>query len=213
MSSNRNLAPSERARVRRMPERAHYDAAAIEAILDEALSCTIAFQWEESVHAMTTAHWREGSNLYVHGAKASRMLKALVEGQACVTVSLIDGLVFARSGFNHSMNYRSVVAYGRFEPVDDPADKLRHLKGFMDKLAPGRWEQLRPATPKELNATTVLRLPLDEASAKIRAWGPKDDEEDLGWPVWAGVVPLGVLRGEPQTEPDSAVRTAPPGFV
>jgi len=209
MTSNRHLAPSDRARVRRMPERAHYDASTIEAIVDEALSCTIAFQWEGSVHAMTTAHWREGAHLYVHGAKASRMMKALVEGQACVTVSLIDGLVLARSGFNHSMNYRAVVAYGQFERIDARADKLRHLEAFIDKLAPGRWAQLRPATVKELNATTVLRLPLDEASAKVRAWGPKDDEEDLGWPVWAGVVPLGVVRGEPQTDPRSAVRTPP----
>lgn len=209
MTSNRHLAPSPRTRVRRLPDRAHYDAATVAAILDEALSCSIAFQWEGSVHAMTTAHWREGDHLYVHGAKASRMMKALAAGQACVTVSLIDGLVMARSGFNHSMNYRAVVAYGQFEPVEARADKLRHLEAFIEKLAPGRWAQLRPATTKELNATTVLRLPLNEASAKIRAWGAKDDTDDLAWPVWAGVVPLALTRGVPETDPQSAVTTPP----
>ena len=212
MGVKRSAAPSARTRVRRLPARAHYDAQAVHAIVDEALSCTIAFEWEGSVHAIPTAHWREGAHLYVHGAKASRMLKALPEVQACVSISLIDGLVLARSAFNHSMNYRAVVAYGRFERVDDPAEKLRSLEAFMDRIAPGRWAQLRPATRKELNATTVLRLPLDEASAKIRAWGPKDDAGDLDWPVWAGVVPLELARQTPRTDPDSAVKTVPEGL-
>lgn len=203
------MPPSSRTRVRRLPDRAHYDAQAVHAIVDEALSCTIAFQWEGSVHAIPTAHWREGDHLYVHGAKASRMLKALAEVQACVSITLLDGLVMARSAFNHSMNYRAVVAYGRFERVDDPAARLRSLEAFMERIAPGRWAQLRPVTRKELNATTVLRLPLDEASAKIRAWGPKDDAEDLGWPVWAGVLPLELARLAPRTEPDSAVKDIP----
>lgn len=202
-------APSARTRVRRLPARAHYDAQAVHAIVDEALSCTVAFAWEGSVHAIPTAHWRAGDRLYVHGAKAARMMKALPEVQACVSISLIDGLVLARSAFNHSMNYRAVVAYGRFERVDDPAEKLRSLEVFMDRIAPGRWAQLRPATRKEPNATTVLRLPLDEASAKIRAWGPKDDAGDLDWPVWAGVVPLEIARLAAQTERDSVVKAVP----
>ena len=205
-------APSARTRVRRLPARAHYDAQAIHAIVDEALSCTIAFAWEGSVHAIPTAHWREGKHLYVHGAKASRMMKALPEVQACVSISLIDGLVLARSAFNHSMNYRAVVAYGRFEQVDDPAEKLRSLESFVERIAPGRWAQLRPATRKELNATTVLRLALDEASAKIRAWGPKDEAGDLDWPVWAGVLPLEIARRAPRTEADSAVVSPPAGL-
>ncbi|MBB5273398.1 pyridoxamine 5'-phosphate oxidase family protein [Quisquiliibacterium transsilvanicum] len=205
----RSAAPSARTRVRRLPARAHYDAQAVHAIVDEALSCTIAFEWEGSAHAIPTAHWREGNHLYVHGAKASRTMKALPEVQACVSISLIDGLVLARSAFNHSMNYRAVVAYGRFERVDDPAAKLRSLEAFMERIAPGRWAQLRPVTRKELDATTVLRLALDEASAKIRAWGPKDDAEDLGWPVWAGVLPLEIARLAPRTEADSAVQEAP----
>lgn len=207
--ANRPAAPSPRTRVRRLPDRAHYDAQAVHAIVDEALSCTIAFEWEGSVHAIPTAHWREGDHLYVHGAKASRMLKALAEVPACVSITLLDGLVMARSAFNHSMNYRAVVAYGRFERVEDTAAKLRGLEAFMDRIAPGRWAQLRPVTRKELNATTVLRLPLSEASAKIRAWGPKDDAEDLGWPVWAGVLPLELARLAPRTEPDSAVKDIP----
>lgn len=202
-------APSPRTRVRRLPDRGHYDRATVDAIVDEALTCTVAFQWEGGVHAITTAHWREGDHLYVHGAKASRMLKALPDADACVNISLVDGLVFARCGFNHSMNYRSVVVYGRFETVDDPARKLDSLHAFMDKLSPGRWDTLRPTTKKELNATTVLRMSLAEASAKIRAWGAKDDDADLDWPVWAGVVPLRVARGRAETDPRSAVPTPP----
>lgn len=202
-------APSARTRIRRLPERGHYDAATIAAILDEALVCTVAFPWDGGVHAITTAHWREGDHLYVHGAKASRMLKALPGADACVTVSLLDGLVYARSAFNHSMNYRAVVAYGRFEPVTAPGEKRARLRAFMDKLAPGRWDALRPATAKELNATTVLRMPLTEASAKIRAWGAKDAPEDLAWPVWAGVLPLRLQPQAPQTDAQSALARAP----
>lgn len=205
----RAAAPTPRARVRRLPARARYDAQAIHAIVDEALSCTIAFEWDGSVHAIPCAHWRDGEHLYVHGARTSRMMKALSEVQACVSICLLDGLVLARSAFNHSMNYRAVVAYGRFERVDDREAKLHSLKRLVDRIAPDRWAQLRPVSRKELNATTVLRLALDEASAKIRAWGPKDDATDLGWPVWAGVLPLELRRLPPRTEPDSAV-TAPP---
>lgn len=203
--------PSTRTRVRRLPDRAHYDPAVIAAIVDEALTCTVAFPHDGGVHAITTAHWREGEHLYVHGSRASRMLEALPGAEACVSVTLLDGLVYARSAFNHSMNYRSVVVYGRFEPVDD-ADKALHLRAFMDKLARNRWDELRPATRKELAATTVLRMPLREASAKIRAWGPKDDEADLAWPVWAGVVPVRQRLDAPDTDPQSAVRTAPDGL-
>ncbi len=138
------------------------------------------------------------------------MLKALTEGEACVTIALADGLVLARSAMHHSMNYRSVVVYGRFEAVTEPAHKLASLRAFIDGLYPGRWDTLRPITEKELNATSVLRIALDEASAKVRDWGVKDDEEDLDWPVWAGVIPLRTLAGEPVTEPDSVARSVPP---
>ncbi len=203
-------APSPRTRVRRLPERAHYDADTIAAIVDAAMLCTVAFQLDGAVHAIPTIHWREGGHLYLHGAKASRMLKALTEGEACVTIALADGLVLARSAMHHSMNYRSVVVYGRFEAVTEPAHKLASLRAFIDGLYPGRWDTLRPITEKELNATSVLRIALEEASAKVRDWGVKDDEEDLDWPVWAGVIPLRTLAGEPVTEPDSVARSVPP---
>jgi len=204
------IAPSARTRVRRLPERAHYDANTVAAIVDAAMTCTVAFQIDGTVHAIPTIHWRDGDHLYIHGAKASRMLKALTQGEACVTIALVDGLVLARSAMHHSMNYRSVVIYGRFEPVTDTEHKLDSLRTFIDGLYPGRWDTLRPMTDKELNATGLLRIALTEASAKVRDWGVKDDEEDLSWPVWAGVVPFHTVTGEPLTEPDSVVSEVPP---
>lgn len=203
-------APSSRTRIRRLPERAHYGADAVTAIIDAAVICSIAFQIDGAVHAIPTIHWREGEHLYIHGAKASRLLKALTQGEACITIALADGLVLARSAMHHSMNYRSVVVYGRFELVTDPVEKRRSLQAFIDGLYPGRWDTLRPINDKELNATSVLRIPLAEASAKVRDWGVKDDEGDLGWPVWAGVIPLNTSVGTPRMEDDSAVRTVPP---
>jgi hypothetical protein len=207
---NKPTAPSARTRVRRLPERAHYDAKSIAAIVDAAMICTVAFQIEGAVHAIPTIHWRVGDHLYIHGAKASRMLNALTEGEASVTIALADGLVLARSAMHHSMNYRSVVVYGRFEPVTDADHKLASLRAFIDGLYPGRWDTLRPITAKELNATGLLRIALTEASAKVRDWGVKDDADDLDWPVWAGVVPLRTLRGEPVMEADSVRREVPP---
>ena len=202
-------APSPRTRIRRMPERAHYEADAVAAIVDAATLCTVAFQIDGAVHAIPTLHWREGEHLYIHGAKASRMLKALVQGEACVTIALADGLVLARSAMHHSMNYRSVVIYGRFELVADPDDKRRSLRAFIDGLYPGRWATLRPINDKELNATSLLRIPLAEASAKVRDWGVEDDEVDLRWPAWAGVIPLRTETGTPRTEGDSVLREVP----
>ncbi|MEW6163451.1 MAG: pyridoxamine 5'-phosphate oxidase family protein [Pseudomonadota bacterium] len=202
--------PSARTAIHRLPDRAHYDAATIAAIVDAATLCNVAFQIDGAVHAIPTLHWRAGAHLYIHGAKASRAIKALTQGEACVTIALADGLVLGRSAMHHSMNYRSVVIYGRFEPVTDAAEKQRSLRAFIDGLYPGRWETLRPINEKELNATTVLRIPLTEASAKIRDAGVKDDAEDLGWPVWAGVIPLNTVAGTPRREDDSVVSTVPP---
>lgn len=204
------VAPSPRTRVRRLPERARYDAAAVADIVDAAMLCTVAFQLDGAVHAIPTIHWREGEHLYIHGAKGSRMLKALTQGEACVTIAMADGLVLARSALHHSMNYRSVVIYGRFELVTDPAHKRSSLQIFIDGLYPGRWDTLRPISEKELNATSLLRIPLAEASAKVRASGVKDDDEDLPWPVWAGVIPLHTRLGAPRTEDDSVVGKVPP---
>jgi nitroimidazol reductase NimA-like FMN-containing flavoprotein (pyridoxamine 5'-phosphate oxidase superfamily) len=202
-------APSSRTRVRRKPERADYDAETIEAIVDAAVICSVAFQIDGAVHAIPTIHWRDGEYLYIHGAKASRMLRALTEGEACVTIALADGLVLARSAMHHSMNYRSVVVYGQFELVTEPAEKARSLRALIEGLYPGRWDSLRPINDKELNATSVLRIPLAEASAKMRDSGVKDDEEDLDWPVWAGVIPLDTVVGVPRREDDSVGQTVP----
>ena len=205
-----NAAPSERTRVRRLPDRARYDAESLATIVDAAWIAHVAFPLDGGVHSIPTAVWREGAHLYIHGAKASRMLKALTEAECCVSLAILDGLVLARSALHHSMNYRSVVLYGRFEAVTEPAYKLASLRAFIDGLYPGRWDTLRPISDKELNATTVLRIALDEASAKVRDWGVKDDEEDLEWPVWAGVIPLRTMAGEPVTEADSVGREVPP---
>lgn len=205
-----STAPSSRTRVHRKPDRAHYDAEAINAIVDAAVICSVAFQIDGAVHAIPTIHWRDGGYLYIHGAKASRMLKALTEGEACATIALADGLVLARSAMHHSMNYRSVVVYGQFELVTAPEEKERSLQALIEGLYPGRWGMLRPINDKELNATSVLRIPLAEASAKVRDSGVKDDDEDLDWPVWAGVISLNTVTGMPRREDDSVGRSVPP---
>lgn len=202
-------APSLRTSVRRKPERADYDAEAINAIVDAAVICSVAFQIDGAVHAIPTIHWRDGNYLYIHGAKASRMLGALTEGEACITIALTDGLVLARSAMHHSMNYRSVVIYGQFGLVTEPAEKARSLRALIEGLYPGRWDSLRPINDKELNATSVLRIPLAEASAKVRDSGVKDDDEDLDWPVWAGVIPLNTVLGVPRREDDSVGEEVP----
>lgn len=202
--------PSARTRVLRRPQRAAYDLASVAAIVDAGLLCTVAFQWEGSVHAIPTLHWREGDHLYLHAAKASRLGQALLAGEACVSIALADGLVLARSAKHHSMNYRAVVIYGQLELVTDAAEKTRSLEAFIDGLYPGRWATLRPINDKELNATGLLRIPLAEASAKVRNWGVKDDAEDLSWPAWAGVIPLNTVPGAPVAEADSVVAEVPP---
>jgi nitroimidazol reductase NimA-like FMN-containing flavoprotein (pyridoxamine 5'-phosphate oxidase superfamily) len=186
---------SERTRVRREPQRGRYDRETIDAILDEALVCHLGFVHDGHPYVIPTLFARIGDDVFVHGSAASRMLRTLAGGvDACLTVTLIDGLVLARSVFNHSVNYRSVVVLGRAEPVED---KEQALRAFADRLLPGRWDEARQPTAKELKATTILRLPLDEASAKLREGPPKDDEDDYAWPVWAGVIPLESRWGEP----------------
>jgi nitroimidazol reductase NimA-like FMN-containing flavoprotein (pyridoxamine 5'-phosphate oxidase superfamily) len=202
-------APSSRTHVRRKPERADYEPEAIKAIVDAAVICSVAFQIDGMVHAIPTIHWRDGEYLYIHGAKASRMLRALTEGEACVTIALADALVLARSAMHHSMNYRSVVIYGRFQLVTEAVEKELSLRALIEGLYPGRWDSLRPINAKELNATSVLRIPLSEASAKVRDSGVKDDDDDLDWPVWAGVIPLNTVLGAPRREGDSVGQTVP----
>jgi nitroimidazol reductase NimA-like FMN-containing flavoprotein (pyridoxamine 5'-phosphate oxidase superfamily) len=188
--SNRLKAPSERVRVKRLHERGHYDAPTIHAILDAMPVCHVGYVFDGSPYVTPTLQWREGDHIYWHGSSASRMLEAVDGAEVCVTVTIIDGLVMARSAFHHSANYRSVMAKGYAHKITGKDEKEARLKAFVDKLYPGRWDILRPMTAQELKGTTVLSLPLREASAKVRAGGPKDDEEDYALPIWAGVIPL-----------------------
>jgi nitroimidazol reductase NimA-like FMN-containing flavoprotein (pyridoxamine 5'-phosphate oxidase superfamily) len=191
-----------RTTVRRLPERGRYERAAIDAILDEGLVCHLGFVVDGQPYVIPTGYVRVGDTLFVHGSAASRMLRALRDGlPVCVTVTLLDGLVLARSAFHHSMNYRSVVVLGRARVVDDPADKLEALRAFTNSIVAGRWDEARQPNEQELRATTVLAIPLDEASAKVRTGPPQDDEEDYSHPVWAGVVPLRLRADAPIPDP------------
>jgi hypothetical protein len=202
--------PSPRTRVRRIHERARYDREAIDAVLDAGLVAHLGFVSGGQPFVIPTLHARVDDDVYVHGSSASRTLRALAGGiPACLTVTLLDGIVLARSVFEHSMNYRSVVVLGTAQPVEDAAEKLAALEAFTEKLLPGRWAEARPPTRQELRATSILRLPLDEASAKIRDGGPEDgDTPDAMLDVWAGHVPLVVRALDPV--PDPALRPGIP---
>ena len=196
-------AASTRTRVRRLPERGIYDRAAIDDVLDAGLVAHLGFVHEEQPFVIPTLHARLGDRVYVHGSAASRTLRGLAAGiPACLTVTLLDGIVLARSVFEHSMNYRSVVVLGRASPVVERDEKLAALEAFTEKLLPGRWAESRPPTASELKATSILRMPLDEASAKIREGGPEDgDTPDAELDVWAGHVPFVVRALDPVPDP------------
>lgn len=189
---------SKRTTVKRLPKRGGYDRETINAILDEAFICHIGFVVDGQPYVIPTGYARIGDDLYIHGSAASRMLRSLAESiEVCVTVTLIDGLVLARSAFHHSMNYRSVVILGKAEMVTDADEKNKVLEAFTEHIIPGRWAEVRWPTDLELKATTVLRLPITEASAKIRIGPPIDDDEDYSMNVWAGVLPLKVTPSNP----------------
>lgn len=207
-------ARTDRVRVRRLPKRAAYDRATIHAILDEALVCHLGFVHDDQPFVIPTLHARVDERLYVHGSSASRMLGTLGKGvAACITVTLIDGLVLARSAFHHSVNYRSVVLLGTARAVTDADEKLAALHAFTEQIVPGRWADVRPPTQQELKATTVLCLPLEEASAKLRSGQPVDDDEDYALNVWAGVLPLQLRALQPEADPRLEQRIAPPRYV
>ena len=202
-------APSARTQVRRVPARAVYDRTAIEAILDEALLAHLAFALDGQPYAIPTLHARVGDVVYVHGSAASRAIRALSAGApACLTVTLLDGLVLARSAFHHSVNYRSVVVLGRAYPVEGPDERRAALRAFTERLVPGRWEEVRPPSPRELKGTRVLAMTLDETSAKVRSGPPVEEPEDYALPVWAGVIPLRTSSDRPIPSP-----RLPPGVV
>lgn len=191
-------APSERTRVRRIAENARYEREDLYAVLDAAYLCHVAFADDSGTHCIPTACWREGDHLYIHGSNAGRLTKVLMKGtQACVTITHLDGLVLARSAFNHSMNYRSAMIYGVFERVAEDAAKQASLAAFMDKIALGRQAQIRTGSKAEFAGTTIMRIALDEAACKIRSGGPNDDADDMGVAAWAGVLPFVRQHGAP----------------
>lgn len=209
-----DLANTPRSRVKRMPARGRHDFDTVAAILDAGFLCHVGYVIEGKPYVTPTSYWREGDHVYWHGSSASRMLRALEGGiQACLTVSLIDGLVLARSAFNHSMNYRSVVVLGRARLVEGVDERAAALEAFTERLIPGRWDEVRPPTRQELKGTRVLALRLDEASAKVREGAPVDDAEDYALDAWAGVVPLRLTRGEPEPDPRLREGIAVPASV
>jgi uncharacterized protein len=202
-------APSARTRVVREAERGVYDRAAVYKILDAGFLCHVGFVVDGQPFVIPTSYGRAGDHLYIHGSAASRMLRQLDQGvPVCLTVTLLDGLVLARSVFNHSMNYRSVVVLGTAVAVMDPEEKLEALRRLAEHILPGRWAESRQPSAKELKATLVMRLPIDEFSAKVRQGPPVDDVEDYTFPVWAGVIPLNMVAGKPI--PDSRLDPAYP---
>ncbi|WP_193100982.1 pyridoxamine 5'-phosphate oxidase family protein [Burkholderia sp. Z1] len=198
MNDQTVLSPTSRTTIRRLPELANRDRTMLYRIVDDAYVCHIAFNAGEDTHCIPTAHWRRGDDLYIHGSNGSRMIKALSAGaQASVAITLLDGLVLAKSAFSHSMNYRSVVIYGQFDVVEGSAEKLAALDALMDKIAAGRRHEARPGNAKEINATSVLRISLAEAAVKVSDSMPSDKDEDLALAVWAGILPLKTTRGTP----------------
>ena len=205
---------TERTTVRRLPKRGAYDRDTITAIVDEALICHVGFVAGGQPMVIPTIHARIGDTLYFHGSVASRMLRSLREGvDACVTVTILDGLVLARSAFHHSMNYRSAVVLGKAREVVDRAEKARALTALVEHVVRGRSADARGPNEAEMKATLVLSMELSEASAKIRTGGPVDDEEDYALPIWAGVLPLQLTPGEPVADERVAESLAVPPYL
>ncbi len=195
------FAPTERTKVKRIPKRGNFDRETIYSILDEGFVCHVGFTAHGQTFVIPTGYARHGDTLLIHGSAASRMMKNLAGGiDVCVTVTLLDGLVLARSAFHHSVNYRSVVIFGKAKLVEDEQEKLEALYAFTEHIVPNRWNDIREPTELELKATTVLALPLEEASAKIRTGDPVDDAEDYEMDVWAGVIPLKTQADKPEDD-------------
>ena len=206
-------APSERTRVKRLNKRAKYDHETVHGILDAMPVCHVGYVFKGTPYVTPTLQWREGDHIYWHGSAASRMLETCDEADVCVTVTMIDGMVMARAAFHHSCNYRSVMVMGKAHIVKNADEKERRMKTFTEKLFPGRWDILRPVTAKELKATTMLGLSLDEASAKVRNGPPGDDEEDYVLPIWAGLVPMRTEILKPTADERNLPGLTPPEHV
>jgi nitroimidazol reductase NimA-like FMN-containing flavoprotein (pyridoxamine 5'-phosphate oxidase superfamily) len=208
--SSPQIAATSRTTLRRLPQRGSHERATIEAILDEALVCHVGFVVDGQPFVIPTIHGRVGETLYVHGSAASRMLKTLAAGvPVCLTASVVDGLVLARSAFHHSLNYRSVVVLATARALSDPDEKRAALLAIVEHVAPGRWAEVREPNEKETKATLVLALSLVEASAKVRTGPPVDDEEDYALDCWAGEIPLRLVAGDPVPEPRLDRATVP----
>ncbi len=204
----------DRSRLRRLPERGHYDRETVYQIIDEALLCHVGFVQEGQPFVIPTIHAREGDRIYLHGARASRLLKvAQAKEQLCITITLLDGLVLARSVFHHSMNYRSAVLFGRGLLVEDEEEKLYGLRVISEHIMPGRWDDARQPTAKELNATSLVAVSIDSASAKVRTGPPGDDEEDYQLPIWAGVLPIRQKMMDPAADPHMEMAVPLPGYL
>jgi uncharacterized protein len=206
--------PTQRTRVVREPERAVYDREAVYRILDEGFICHVGFSVDGQPFVIPTSYGRKDANLYIHGSAASRMLRQLKQAvPVCVTVTLLDALVLARSVFNHSMNYRSVVLLGKAMLVDDPGEKFAALRVLSEHILPGRWDDARQPNERELKATSVLRVPIEEFSAKVRTGPPIDDEEDYSFPTWAGLIPLEMTVGKAMDDPRLEAGRAVPEYA
>ncbi len=205
---------TERTTLKRLPKRGVYDRDIVYGILDKGIICHVGFTVDGRPFVIPTGYARVDDQLYIHGSQVSRMLRTLAEGvDLCVTVTLVDGLVLARSAFHHSMNYRSVVIFGRAAIVEQREAKLAALFAFSEHVIPGRWKEVRVPSEQELKATTVLSIPLIEVSAKVRSGPPLDDDEDYALNVWAGVIPLKVVPGEPISDPRLPKGIEPPPYV
>lgn len=208
------LLQTERTKLKRLPKRGHFDRETVYGILDEGFICHVGFAPQGQPFVIPTGYARVDDKLYIHGSQASRMLRTLSGGlDACVTVTIVDGLVLARSAFHHSMNYRSVVIFGRARIVEDPEEKMAALVALSEHIVRGRWADVREPNEEEFIKTTVLELPLVEASAKIRTGPPLDDEEDYALPMWAGVIPLSLQAGEPINDPRLTVGIKAPEYA
>ncbi len=214
MTAETEMRITEKSRIKRAPTRAVYDRATVDAILDAGLLCHVGYVIDGAPYVTATCHWRKGDRVYWHGSAASRMLRTVTSGvPVCFTVSHLDGIVLARSGFHHSVNYRGVTLFGEAVKIEDEGEKLAALKDLSDRLTPGRWEELRPVNDQEMKGTTICALEIDEGSAKVRAGGPVDDDEDYDLDVWAGVVPVTTTLGAPIPDPRLKPGIAEPAYL
>jgi len=203
-----------RNKVKRHPERGSYDPAIIYPIIDEALICHVGFVQDEQPYVIPTLHARHGDAILLHGAKGSRLLRhAEAGGDVCITITLLDGIVLARSAFSHSVNYRSVVLFGKGHPILDDDTRMQALETFTERLVPGRWRDVRPPSPVELKQTSIVVVAIESASAKVRTGPPKDDQEDLDLPVWAGVLPLQQVSDLPVADPQLKTEIEVPEYI